>query len=49
MSWDPRNQGNRKDIEEVIRQAKSQFESIKHRGKGLWTLVVLVLVIRIGP
>ncbi len=48
MSWDPRNQGNEKDIEEVIRQAKSQFESIKHRGKGLWTLVVLVLVVGIG-
>ncbi|MFA5654171.1 MAG: FtsH protease activity modulator HflK [Desulfomonilia bacterium] len=48
MSWDPRNQGNEKDIEEVIRQAKSQFESIKQRGKGLWTLVVLVLVVGAG-
>lgn len=48
MSWDPRNRGNEKDIEEVIRQAKSQFESIKKRGKGLWTLVVLVLVVGVG-
>ncbi len=48
MSWDPRNQGDEKNIEDVIRQAKSQFESIKKRGKGLWTLVIIVLIIGVG-
>jgi membrane protease subunit HflK len=52
MSWDPRNQGghqgNEKDIEDVIRQAKSQFESLKNRGKGLWTIVVILLVVGVG-
>ena len=47
MSWDPRNQGgyqgSEKDIEEVIRQAKSQFESFKNKGKGLWTLVIILV------
>ncbi len=48
MSWDPRNQGDEKNIEDVIRQAKSQFESMKKRGKGLWTLVIIVLIIGVG-
>ncbi len=52
MSWDPRNQGgyqgSEKDIEEVIRQAKSQFESFKNKGKGLWTLVIILIIAGIG-
>lgn len=52
MSWNPHNQGGfpggEKDIEDIIRKARSRFEGIKNRGKGFWPIVIILLVIGFG-
>ncbi|MFY9399708.1 MAG: FtsH protease activity modulator HflK [Desulfomonilia bacterium] len=52
MSWNPHNQGgfpgSEKDLEDVIRQARSRFEGIRTRGKGFWPFVIILLVAGFG-
>ena len=52
MSWDPNNQGGfqgpEKDIGDMIKQARSGFDSFKKGGKNIWPLVLIVFLIVIG-
>lgn len=52
MSWDPNNQGGfqgpEKDIGDMIKQAKSGFDSFKKGGKNIWPLVLIAFLIAIG-
>jgi len=52
MSWDPNNQGGfqgpDKDIGDMIKQAKSGFDSFKKGGKNIWPLVLIAFLIAIG-
>jgi len=52
MSWDPNNpggfQGSEKDINEMMKQAKSGFDSLKKGSRGMWPLVFIAFLIAIG-
>ncbi len=52
MSWDPNNQGGfqggEKDIGDMIKQARSGFDSFKKGGRNIWPLVLIAFLIAIG-
>lgn len=52
MSWDPNNkggfQGAEKDIGDMIRQAKSGFDSVTKGSRNLWPWVLILFLIIIG-
>ena len=52
MSWDPNNQGGfqgpDKDIGDMIKQARSGFDSFKKGSKNIWPLVLIAFLIAIG-
>ncbi len=52
MSWDPNNkggfQGAEKDIGDMIKQARSGFDSFKKGSKNIWPLVLIAFLIAIA-